>query len=95
MSSRLKAQDEITAAMAEYTGVTEPKLEIYPDPAFDGVYAVRLTIPGPLEGGDPQQPHFLLTRAPRATFQLKIPEGMHPFEIEEVEFTAWPPVVSR
>lgn len=87
---KIRVNHEIHQALKEYLSFTEVLAAIVPDPSFDGVYAVQVTVPEDKHAGVPQREiQFLLTRQPRTTFGLK--EQEYPYEIEEVEFSAWPP----
>jgi hypothetical protein len=68
--------------MEDYTGRVQPNLEVYADPAMEGIYAVRV------ETNDPAFEHFLLTRSPRTSFQ-----AVYDYDIEAVVLPSWPPKI--
>lgn len=75
--------EEIKEALHIYTG-TECDFSYVPDPAIEGVYAVQADL-------ENLKAQFLLTRSPRTTYKITCDVPL--FEVEEVEFTQWPPVM--
>lgn len=80
----MNIRDAIHEAIEAYTGKTfaDNEISIFPDPAISGVWAVKAH-------GD----QFLLTEVPRTTYGTNAKAAL--FEIEDVEFTQWPPIMRR
>lgn len=77
----------IARAVADYTGCLVRECEAVPDPNVAGTFAVRAVVRAYIVGARDRTIFFLIAGVPLARLTVN--------DLEEVEFTEWPPTVRR
>jgi hypothetical protein len=89
MAGNFSVNTPLAVAIKDYTGLSVIALEVYHDPVVEGTWAVQATVANdantPRETGTVQ---FLLTGFTTGVRSLL---EVTDTDLEEVEFTAWPP----